>query len=175
MGSSKEPDDPTEWKNKYDPDLAQEVINGAHVLHYVRDPPGEVTDEHEKDMALQHIVDGVVPGRWDAKHTHPATEIEKDIVRVLRVDINLAVSYTHTHLCRHGSEMKEDIDNHVATRYWEGSIPIWETYGPPIPGPHNEIPVPEHVKTYIDDMNAKNMVYSIQVASKPWPKEPMKL
>lgn len=132
----------------------------------------EVKDHTEKEQALQNIVNGVVPGRWD--NTRPVNDRERNMVHVLRVDIDKDKSHTHTHMERHGTEWYDDVHNpKVTQKYWEGSIPIWEAYGEPINGPNNKMKnVPPYVTGFIDDMNKKNYNYSKCEAGKKWPYDP---
>ncbi len=59
---------------------------------------------------------------------------------------------------------------------WTGVLPLYETFGEPVPGPYNQVPeVPEHVKSYRAEINQQNFEYAEAAARKDAPvkkKEP---
>ena len=101
-----------------------------------------VTDPQEKDAALRHLVDAVVPGRSD--HVRGPDRRELAATAVLRLDLD-EVSYKH----RAGppGDDAEDLD----LPWWSGVLPLATAVpGTPVPSPDLApgIDVPEHVRTW---------------------------
>ncbi|KAF7594477.1 hypothetical protein BBP40_009110 [Aspergillus hancockii] len=145
------------------------VINGtAHILTFEKKGMKEEAQFSEQDVlnnekiwALYHIVNGYIPDQWE--HTRHPTRKEVDMVLVLRVDIDTEKSHTHV---RHGIfKYAPEWESADPRYYWEGAIPIWETYGDPFYG-NTEIEYPSRLKRIFDERSRKNEAYATRQACK---------
>ncbi|MGV9559989.1 pyridoxamine 5'-phosphate oxidase family protein [Streptomyces sp. NPDC003401] len=84
----------------------------------------DVTDREEKLMALDALVDHVVPGR--AADSRPADKKELAATAVIRIDLDEVSAKTRT-----GGVNEEPED--LALPHWAGVIPLRKGYGPPVP------------------------------------------
>nr|BFD86047.1 pyridoxamine 5'-phosphate oxidase family protein [Streptomyces sp. Xyl84] len=95
----------------------------------------QVTDPDEKRMALDALVDHVVPGR--SADSRPGNAKELAATAVLRLDLTEVSAKLRT-----GGAADEPED--LALPYWAGVIPVRRTYGAPLPeadlAPGTEIP-----------------------------------
>ncbi|SDU94505.1 Pyridoxamine 5'-phosphate oxidase [Microlunatus sagamiharensis] len=98
-----------------------------------------VTDPAEKDEALRHLVDAVVPGRSD--HVRGPSRRELAATAVLRLDL-VDVSYKH----REGPPGDDEDD--LGSPWWAGVLPLRTVTGEPVPAPDlvPGVEVPEHVR-----------------------------
>ncbi|KAL1954194.1 hypothetical protein VTO42DRAFT_1550 [Malbranchea cinnamomea] len=135
------------------------------VLHGYAQP---VTDEEEKLYAMKLITNSVVPSRWENTRNPPdgGEMASTTILRVKIVDGSGKV--------RNGgvSDERQDLERpELVDKVWTGVVPIWQTFGEPIPSPYNKVPVPEHISSYIKEMNEKNERYAKEAIHARPPKE----
>jgi nitroimidazol reductase NimA-like FMN-containing flavoprotein (pyridoxamine 5'-phosphate oxidase superfamily) len=128
-----------------------------------------VTDEREKLFAMKLITNSVVPDRWDNSRVPPeSSELSSTtVVRVKVVDGSGKI--------REGgaSDGKEDCGNPELTgRVWTGVVPIWQTFGEPVPSSYNEVKeVPEYLRSYITNTNETNQTHARSTIDGTFPKE----
>ncbi|MFJ4695906.1 pyridoxamine 5'-phosphate oxidase family protein [Streptomyces sp. NPDC088766] len=84
----------------------------------------DVTDREEKLMALDALVDHVVPGR--AADSRPADKKELAATAVIRIDLNEVSAKTRT-----GGVNDEPED--LTLPHWAGVVPLRKGYGTPVP------------------------------------------
>ncbi|MCB5168695.1 pyridoxamine 5'-phosphate oxidase family protein [Streptomyces bambusae] len=98
----------------------------------------QVTDEAERRMALDALVDQVVPGR--SADSRPANAKELAATAVIRLDL-LEVSAK----VRSGGPNDDPED--LSLPYWAGVVPVPRTYGTPVPAADlaEGTPVPAYV------------------------------
>lgn len=48
-------------------------------------------------------------------------------------------------------------------------LPLYETFGEPVPGPYNQVAVPAHVMEYKETLNKSNFEYAQAAARKDAP------
>ncbi|MEV7615136.1 pyridoxamine 5'-phosphate oxidase family protein [Streptomyces sp. NPDC089799] len=84
----------------------------------------DVTDEEEQRLALDALVDQVVPGR--AADSRPANAKELAATAVIRVDLAEVSAKVRT-----GGPNDEAED--LALPYWSGVVPVARGYGAPVP------------------------------------------
>ncbi|EAU36145.1 predicted protein [Aspergillus terreus NIH2624] len=151
------------------------VINGhASLLRY--DPgttqcqesisDGDIS-KNEKLEALSGIVDGIFggDGRWkDTRRPFKDEELKR--VPVLRVDIDKKASRLHERLGVLGYEA--EWEKGTGKDYWEGAIPIWETYGDVIKGNTTRNP-PDYLKVF-ERRKKHNEDVAVKEAKKPYPR-----
>ncbi|GFF60250.1 hypothetical protein IFM46972_11558 [Aspergillus udagawae] len=145
------------------------VINGtAHALDWEKsgmDPNEPVTDDdiktNEKLWGLNKIVNGFIPDQWE--NTRSPIKREVDMVLVLRVNINKDESHVRV---RHGFNRWEvGWEKSKPDEYWQGTIPVWETYGDPFYG-NTEAEYPLRVKRFFEQQSRKNKAYAIAQAGR---------
>ncbi|GES60619.1 FMN-binding split barrel-like protein [Aspergillus terreus] len=152
------------------------VINGhASLLRYDPGHPQcreSISDEdiakNEKLEALSGIVNGIFGGkdRWEDTR-HPFKDEELRRVHVFRVDIKEEASRLHERLGVLGYETEWETGK--GKDYWEGAIPIWETYGEPISG-NTRRSFPEYLRTVFEDRKKHNEDAAVKEAKKPYPR-----
>lgn len=112
-----------------------------------------VTDEAEKKWALELITNSVVPDRWNNTRV-PADGGEMSSTVILKVKVVDGSGKTRT---GGANDDKKDTGNDEVTgRVWTGVIPVWETFGQPVPGLGNKAPLPEHLESFISRQNHEN-------------------
>ncbi|KAJ5577443.1 uncharacterized protein N7459_006407 [Penicillium hispanicum] len=113
-----------------------------------------VTDEEEKLWAMKLITNSVVTNRWDNSRV-PPDRAEMSSTVILKVKI-----MDGSGKIRDGgvSDERKDKDNDAVTsRIWTGVVPVWETFGEPLPSSENQVAeVPEHISSFIATQNAQN-------------------
>jgi nitroimidazol reductase NimA-like FMN-containing flavoprotein (pyridoxamine 5'-phosphate oxidase superfamily) len=128
-----------------------------------------VTDAEEKMWAMKLITNSVVPDRWDNSRT-PPEDGELASTSILRVKV-----VDGSGKIRDGavSDEKKDYKNEELTgRIWTGVVPVWETFGEPVPSAQNKVKeVPEHISTYVASSNDQNQTYAIDAVKIALPKE----
>lgn len=112
-----------------------------------------VTDEAEKKYALELITNSVVPDRWDNTRV-PADGGEMSSTAVLKVRVVDGSGKTRTG--GPNDEKKDTENDEVTGRVWTGVVPVWETFGQPVPGPGNKVSLPKHVESFIARQNDQN-------------------
>ncbi|KAJ6088681.1 hypothetical protein N7486_009942 [Penicillium sp. IBT 16267x] len=124
-----------------------------------------VTDEEEKLWAMKLITNSVVADRWDNTRV-PPDRAEMSSTVILRVNIVDGSGKT-----RDGppfDERKDTERDDVTGRVWTGVIPVYETFGQPIPSAGNMLSeVPEHIATFITAKNAQNQALAERAARPP--------
>jgi nitroimidazol reductase NimA-like FMN-containing flavoprotein (pyridoxamine 5'-phosphate oxidase superfamily) len=128
-----------------------------------------VTDEAEKLWAMELITNSVLPDRW--KHSRiPPDKAEMSSTVILKVRV-----VDGSGKIRDGgvSDERKDTDNtEVTERVWTGVVPVYETFGEPIPSVSNKVEgIPEYVTSYVTKMNEKNRDYAISAVGITLPKE----
>lgn len=128
-----------------------------------------VTNEEEKMWAMQLITNSVVPQRWENSRLPPdGGEVQSTtILKVRIVDGSAKI--------RDGgvSDEKKDTQKaEVVEKVWRGVVPIWQTFGEPVPDPDNKVKeLPEYLRSYIDKVNEENRTYAFSAIKVPLPKE----
>ncbi len=118
-----------------------------------------VTTDEEKLWAMELITNSVVPGRWD--HTRvPPDNAEMQSTRILRVRIVSGSGKVRDGMPH--DDKKDTTKDEVVDKVWTGVVPIYETYGEPIPGPSNKVKqIPSHVSEHVKNLNRQNESYAI--------------
>ncbi|MGW1540571.1 pyridoxamine 5'-phosphate oxidase family protein [Streptomyces sp. NPDC002309] len=95
----------------------------------------DVTDPQEKRLALDALVDHVVPGR--SSDSRPADKKESAATAVIRLDLDEVSAKTRT-----GGA--EDDPEDLSLPHWAGVVPLRKGYGTPVPdarlAPGTELP-----------------------------------
>ncbi|MER6012353.1 pyridoxamine 5'-phosphate oxidase family protein [Streptomyces bluensis] len=86
----------------------------------------QVTDPAEKRLALDALVDHVVPGR--SRDARPANTKESAATAVIRLDLDEVSAKIRT-----GGVKDEPED--LALPHWAGVVPLHQGYGTPVPDP----------------------------------------
>lgn len=99
----------------------------------------QVTDPEEKRLALDALVDHVVPGR--SADSRPADRKELAATAVIRLDLDEVSAKTRTGAA---NDEPEDLD----LPYWAGVVPLRKGYGTPIANGDlaADVPVPSYLK-----------------------------
>lgn len=125
------------------------------VLHGYAKP---VEDVEEKVWAMELITNSVVSDRY-ANTRVPPDNVEMQSTMILKVSIE-----TGSGKIRTGGphdEAKDEDREDVTSKVWTGVVPVYQTFGEPIPAPTNKIKeVPEYIKSYIQEINAENASYA---------------
>ncbi|MFD9116133.1 pyridoxamine 5'-phosphate oxidase family protein [Streptomyces bottropensis] len=100
----------------------------------------QVTDPQERRIALDALVDHVVPGR--SRDSRPANAKEFAATAVIRLDLNEVSAKTRT-----GGVNEEPED--LALPHWAGVVPLRKGYDIPIPDPDlmPDTELPAYLKT----------------------------
>ncbi|MFF4341073.1 pyridoxamine 5'-phosphate oxidase family protein [Kitasatospora sp. NPDC001540] len=96
----------------------------------------QVTDPAELRLALDAIVDQVVPGR--SADCRPGNAKELAATAVIRLELDRVSAKTRT-----GGVNDEEED--LALPYWAGVVPVAPAYGAPLPAPHTEVGPPAYL------------------------------
>ncbi|THC96074.1 hypothetical protein EYZ11_004447 [Aspergillus tanneri] len=147
------------------------VINGTATLlpydgtsHCKEEVTEEDIKKNEKVYALYNIVEGMLPGEWENTR-HPFKNEEVARVYVVRVDIDTKESHTHKRQDVFGYEA--DWETGTGKEYWEGAIPMWETYGSMIPGKTDKN-LPCHLLRLFEQRNKDNKAEAEVEAKRPF-------
>ncbi|KAI1923153.1 hypothetical protein LOZ58_003162 [Ophidiomyces ophidiicola] len=128
-----------------------------------------VTEEEEKLWAMRLITNSVVPQRWENTRV-PPDGAEMQSTTILRVRI-----VDGSGKIRDGgvSDERKDMDRRdVTDKVWVGVVPVFQTFGEPIPDAKNKVKeVPEHITSYIAKANERNERQAIDAVKVPLPKE----
>ncbi|KAJ5125690.1 FMN-binding split barrel-like protein [Penicillium atrosanguineum] len=113
-----------------------------------------VTDEAEKLWAMELITNSVLTDRWDNSRV-PPDKAEMSSTVILKVKV-----VDGSGKIRDGgvSDERKDTDNEeITSKIWTGVVPVWETFGEPVPsGGSMMTEVPEHITSYIAKKNTQN-------------------
>ncbi|KAJ5179247.1 FMN-binding split barrel-related protein [Penicillium capsulatum] len=127
-----------------------------------------VTDEQEKLWAMKLITNSVVADRWDNSRVPPdRAEMSSTVILKVRV-------VDGSGKIRDGgvSDERKDTENEEVTgRVWTGVVPVWETYGEPVPSVGNEMAVPEHISSFVAKKNTQNRALAEKAVSVALPLE----
>ncbi|KAJ5662149.1 uncharacterized protein N7477_009765 [Penicillium maclennaniae] len=113
-----------------------------------------VTDEAEKLWAMELITNSVLTDRWNNTRV-PPDKAEMSSTVILKVKV-----VDGSGKIRDGgvSDERKDTDKEeITNRIWTGVVPIWETFGEPVPSGDGQMTeVPEHITSFIAKKNAQN-------------------
>ncbi|KAJ5221391.1 uncharacterized protein N7469_010278 [Penicillium citrinum] len=97
-----------------------------------------VTDEQEKLWAMELITNSVLEGRWDN-----SLKVQDGSGKIRDGGVS--------------DERKDTEDANVTGRIWTGVVPVWQTFGTPIPSGEGKLAeVPQHITSYIETKNKQN-------------------
>ena len=117
-----------------------------------------VDNDEEKLYAMQLITNSVIQDRWPNTRI-PPDRAEMQSTMILKVKIDRGSGKI-----RDGGPKDQAKDTGKAGLtgdIWTGVVPMWETYGDPVPGPLNQVKeVPEHITNYTAEMNHRNKEYA---------------
>ncbi|KAJ5925281.1 hypothetical protein N7454_007920 [Penicillium verhagenii] len=121
-----------------------------------------VTDEDEKLWAMKLITNSVVADRWDNTRV-PPDRAEMSSTVILRV--NIVDGSGKTRDGPPSDERKDTERDEITGRVWTGVIPVYETFGEPIPSQGNTLTeVPEHITKFIKAKNSQNKALADRAA-----------
>lgn len=125
------------------------------ILHGYAKP---VMDEDEKIWAMRLMTNSVVTNRWENSRVPPdSAEMSSTVILKVRV-------VDGSGKIRDGgaSDERKDTENaEVTGRVWTGVVPVWETFGQPVPNPGNRVStVPDHITSFIHGKNEQNRAYA---------------
>ncbi|KAJ6126998.1 hypothetical protein N7523_002610 [Penicillium sp. IBT 18751x] len=113
-----------------------------------------VTDEAEKLWAMELITNSVLTDRWDNTRV-PPDKAEMSSTVILKVKV-----VDGSGKIRDGgvSDERKDTDSEeITNRIWTGVVPVWETFGEPVPSGDSQMTeVPEHITSFIAKKNVQN-------------------
>ncbi|RJE17213.1 hypothetical protein PHISCL_10450 [Aspergillus sclerotialis] len=126
-------------------------------------------DEEEKRWAMRLITNSVVTNRWE--HTRiPPDSAEMSSTVILKVKV---VDGSGKIRSGSASDERKDAENEeVTSRVWAGVVPVWETFGQPIPSPDNKVTeVPGYISSFIHGRNERNRADAEAAATVKFPGE----
>lgn len=113
-----------------------------------------VEADAEKVFAMELITNKVLAERWQNTRT-PPDKVEMTSTMILKVTVE-----TGSGKIRHGEPHDEAKDlnrEDVTSSVWTGVVPVWETYGQPIPNGTNKVKdVPNYITSFVSDTNVSN-------------------
>ncbi|KAB8074513.1 hypothetical protein BDV29DRAFT_121472 [Aspergillus leporis] len=117
-----------------------------------------VTDEAEKLWAMELITNSVLPDRWSHSRV-PPDRAEMSSTVILKVKV-----VDGSGKIRDGGvsdEKKDTMKDEVTSNVWTGVVPVWETFGEPVPSPENKVTkVPDYITRFITKNNEQNRKYA---------------
>lgn len=103
---------------------------------------------------MELITNSVLTDRWDNSRV-PPDKAEMSSTVILKVKV-----MDGSGKIRDGgvSDERKDADNaQVTSRIWTGVVPVWQTFGTPVPSGDGKLSeVPEHITSYIETRNKQN-------------------
>lgn len=121
-----------------------------------------VEDDTEKVFAMELITNKVLPQRWQHSRI-PPDKVEMTSTMILRVRID-----TGSGKVRRGEPHDEEKDlqrEDVTRSTWTGVVPLWETYGEPIPSATNKVKdVPAYVSSFVSAESQSNREQALEAA-----------
>ncbi|MFJ8443155.1 pyridoxamine 5'-phosphate oxidase family protein [Kitasatospora griseola] len=96
----------------------------------------QVTDPEELRIALDAIVEQVVPGR--AADCRPGNAKELAATAVIRLELDQVSAKSRT-----GDVVDDEAD--LDLPYWAGVVPVAPAHGTPQPSPHSDLPLPGYL------------------------------
>lgn len=128
-----------------------------------------VTDEAEKLWAMELITNSVLSDRWSHSRV-PPDSAEMSSTVILKVKV-----VDGSGKIRDGGvsdEKKDKTNDEVTGRVWTGVVPVWKTFGEPIPSPDNRVTeVPDHITRFIAARNDQNRRYAQEAVKVALPVE----
>lgn len=121
-----------------------------------------VENDAEKVFAMELITNKVIPERWQNSRI-PPDKVEMTSTMILRVSIE-----TGSGKIRQGEPHDEDKDllrDEVTSSIWTGVVPVWETYGEPVPSATNKVEdVPAYLSSFVDLESRTNKDQALKAA-----------
>ncbi|KAK5098563.1 hypothetical protein LTR70_010642 [Exophiala xenobiotica] len=119
-----------------------------------------VEEVKEKVWAMEQITNKVVPDRW--RHSRvPPDNVEMTSTMILRVQIE-----TGSGKVRHGEPHDEakDLDREdVTSSVWTGVVPVYETFGEPVPAATNKVKeTPLYISSYAKEATISNREQALE-------------
>jgi len=123
-----------------------------------------VADADEVLYGMELITDSVVPDRWRNSRV-PPNGAEMQSTTVLKVVI--ASGSAKVRAGEPHDEKRDIQDESVASRVWSGVLPVHQTIGAPIPGPHNKVDEPAYIAQFVKDFNEAAREQALSAAIEP--------
>ncbi|GAA1393839.1 pyridoxamine 5'-phosphate oxidase family protein [Kitasatospora putterlickiae] len=101
----------------------------------------QVTDPDELTVALDALIDQVVPGR--SAEVRPANAKELAATAVIRLDLDEVSAKTR-------ADLADDDPEDLALPYWAGVVPVTSGYGTPVPDASTTVPLPANLAALAD-------------------------
>ena len=121
-----------------------------------------VKDPEEKMWAMRLITESVIARRWEQTRT-PPDSAEMASTTILKVKIMNGSGKIRTG--GPGDDKKDTTREDVTSRVWTGVVPIWETFGSPVPGGAGRAEgLPEHILDFQKQKTAENEEYASDAA-----------
>lgn len=124
-----------------------------------------VDSVEEKLFAMERITNKVFADRWNNTRV-PPDGAEMSSTMILRVTVE-----TGSGKIRHGEphdENKDEKRSDLTESIWTGVVPVYETYGEPIPSSKNQVKaLPEHIASYIAKATSTNHKDALEAAKEP--------
>ncbi|WEW58137.1 hypothetical protein PRK78_003604 [Emydomyces testavorans] len=128
-----------------------------------------VTSEEERLWAMKLITNSVVPQRWENTRI-PPDGAEMQSTTILKVKV-----VDGSGKIRDGgvSDEKKDTERaEVTEKVWVGVVPVWQTFGEPVPDRLNRVKqVPEYINSYVARANEQNRQHAMDAIKVSLPKE----
>lgn len=116
----------------------------------------------EKVWAMEKITDKVLPQRW-ANTRVPPDGAEMSSTMIMRVTIE-----TGSGKIRQGEphdEAKDEKRPEITSSVWTGVVPMYETFGDPVPSKYNEVKeLPSYINSYVEKTSAGNRSKALDAA-----------
>lgn len=124
-----------------------------------------VESVEEKVWAMRLVTNSVVPERWENTRTPPdSAEMQSTVILKVKV-------ISGSGKIREGGphdEAKDEKRSEVTDNTWTGVVPVYETFGEPVPSATNKVKeIPEYIKSYVSGTTEGNQAYSKTAAQKP--------
>ena len=117
-----------------------------------------VEDIEEKIWAMRLVTNSVVPDRWENTR-HPPDKAEMASTTILKVKIVNGSGKIRTG--GPGDEEKDTEREDVVSQTYTAVVPAWEAYGEPVRGGEGRVDVvPEHLQTFLSNVNQGNEEYA---------------
>ena len=119
-----------------------------------------VEDDNEKMYAMKCVTNKVIPQRWETSRV-PPDKAELQSTTILRVKI-----VSGSGKIRDGGAHEEAKDlkrPDLMEKIWTGVIPVWETFGEPVPSDHNKVEqVPTNITEFLSERKKANEEYAMK-------------
>ena len=121
-----------------------------------------VEDREEKLFAMKEVTNKVIPQRWETSRTPPDNG-ELQSTTLLRIKV-----VSGSGKIRDGGphdDAKDMKNEAVKDKVWTGVVPIWETYGQPVPSEYNKVSeVSGNISEYLAETQRSNEEYAVKAA-----------